>query len=41
MRRILNAALVLGGSFVGVTTSPSTSPAKMNATENHPIVLGL
>jgi hypothetical protein len=33
MRRILNAALVLGGSFVGVTASPSTSPAKMDATE--------
>jgi len=31
MRRILNAALVLSGSFVGVTASPSTSPAKMDA----------
>jgi hypothetical protein len=41
MRRILNAALVLGGSFVGVTASPSTSPAKIDATENHLIVHGL
>jgi hypothetical protein len=41
MRRILNAALVLGGIFVGVMASLSTSPAKMDATENHLIVHGL
>ena len=41
MRRILNAALVLGGSFVGVTASPNTSLAKIDATENHLIVHGL
>jgi hypothetical protein len=40
MRRILNAALVLGGIFVGVAASLSTSPAKMD-TENHLIVHGL
>jgi hypothetical protein len=38
---IINAALVLGGIFVGVVASLSTSPAKMNATENHLIVHGL
>jgi len=41
MRRILNAALVLGGIFVGVMASLSTSPAKMDVTENHLIVHGL
>jgi hypothetical protein len=41
MQRILNAALVLGGILVGVTASLSTSPAKMDATENHLIVQGL
>jgi hypothetical protein len=41
MRRMLNAALVLGGIFVSVTASLSTSPAKMDATENHLIVHGL
>ena len=41
MRRMLNAALVLGGTFVGVSASLSTSPAKMDATENHLIVHGL
>jgi hypothetical protein len=41
MRRILNTALVLGGIFVGVAASLSTSPAKMDATENHLIVHGL
>jgi hypothetical protein len=41
MRRTLNAALVLSGIFVGVAASLSTSPAKMDATENHLIVHGL
>ena len=41
MRRTLNAALVLGGIFAGVAASLSTSPAKMDATENHLIVHGL
>jgi len=38
---MLTAALILGGGFVGVTASPSTSPAKTDATENHLIVHGL
>ena len=41
MRRMLNAALLLGGIVVSVTASLSTSPAKMDATENHLIVHGL
>jgi hypothetical protein len=41
MQRILNAALVLGGILVGVTASLSTSPAKMDATENQLIVQDL
>jgi hypothetical protein len=41
MRRTLNAALALGGILVGVTASLSTSPAKMDAMENHLIVHGL
>ena len=41
MRRTLNAALVLGGIFVGVAASLSASPATMDATENHLIVHGL
>ena len=41
MQRILHAALVLGGILVGVAASLSTSPAKMDATENHLIVQDL
>ena len=41
MRRMLNAALVLGSISVSVTASLGTSPAKMDATENHLIVHGL
>ena len=41
MRRMLNGALVLGVIVVSVTASLSTSPAKMDATENHLIVHGL
>ena len=41
MRRMLNAALILGGILVSVTASLSTSPAKMDAMENHLIVHGL
>jgi hypothetical protein len=41
MRRMLNAALVLGGIFAAVTASLSTSPAKMDGSENHLIVHGL
>jgi len=38
---MLNGALVLGGIVVSVTASLSTSPAKMDTTENHLIVHGL
>jgi hypothetical protein len=41
MRRMLNAALVLGGIVVSVTASLSTAPANMDAMENHFIVHGL
>ena len=41
MQRILHAALVLGGILVGVAASLSTSPAKMDATENQLIVQDL
>jgi hypothetical protein len=41
MRRMLNAAFVLGGIFVSVTASLSMSPAKMDATKTHLIVHGL
>jgi hypothetical protein len=34
-------ALVLGGIFAAVTASLSTSPAKMDGSENHLIVHGL
>ena len=38
---MLNAALILGGIVVSVTASLSTSPAKMDGSENHLIVHGL
>jgi hypothetical protein len=40
MRRTLSIALVLGGIFVNVLASPTTT-AKMGATKNHLIVHGL
>jgi hypothetical protein len=41
MRRILNIALIVGGIFVNVMASQSTTPAEVDATKTHLIVHGL